>query len=112
MFFTEPDDPTKICYRESTYHGMKHHFCSDGCKDVFDNEPEKYVQAWLPVHQIYQGNCFPEGTDPTAPGFNPLAAVLKYYHINDGADNGEFNSSPDKANWERWTGQDLSAEAA
>ena len=34
------------------------------------------MQAWLPVHQIYQGNCFPEGTDPTAEGFDPLAAVL------------------------------------
>ena len=110
MAFTEPDDPTKICYRESTHHGMKHHFCSDGCKDIFDGEPEKYVQAWMPVHQIYQGNCFPEGTDPTVPGFVPLPAVLKYYHIVDGADNGEFNTSPDKANWERWTGQDLSAQ--
>jgi phenol hydroxylase P3 protein len=28
-------------------------------QDIFDNEPEKYVQSWLPVHQIYQGNCFP-----------------------------------------------------
>jgi phenol hydroxylase P3 protein len=112
MFFTEPDEPTKICYRESTYHGMKHHFCSDGCKDIFDNEPEKYVQAWLPVHQIYQGNCFPEGADPTAPGFDPLLEVLKYYHFNVGADGGEFNSSPDKANWERWTGQDLSEAKA
>jgi phenol hydroxylase P3 protein len=72
---------------------------------VFDNEPEKYAQAWLPVHQIYQGNCFPEGADPTAPGFDPLLEVLKYYHFEIGADGGEFNSSPDKANWERWTGQ-------
>jgi len=110
MAFTEPDDPTKICYRESSYHGMKYHFCSDGCKDVFDGEPEKYVQAWLPVHQIYQGNCFPEGTDPTVEGFNPLAAVLDYYHINVGADNGEFNGSPDQVNWDRWTGQDTSGE--
>lgn len=112
MFFTEPDDPTRICQRESSYHGMKMHFCSDGCKDIFDNEPEKYVQAWLPVHQIYQGNCFPEGADPTAPGFDPLLEVLKYYHFNVGADGGEFNTSPDKANWERWTGQDLSAAKA
>jgi len=109
MFFTEPDDPTQICYRESSYHGMKMHFCSDGCKNVFDNEPEKYIQAWLPVHQIYQGNCFPEGTDPTVPGFNPLVEVLKYYHFQLGADGGEFNTSPDRANWEKWTGQDLSA---
>ena len=105
--FTEPDDPTRICLRETTYHGMKYHFCSDGCKDIFEDEPEKMVQAWLPVHQIYQGNCFPEGTDPTVPGFNPLAAVMEYYHMVPGADSGDFNTSPDRENWERWTGEDL-----
>ena len=66
MAFTEPDDPTKICYRESDYLGNKYHFCSDGCKDIFDNEPEKYVQAWMPVQQIYQGNCFEKDADPSA----------------------------------------------
>jgi YHS domain-containing protein len=66
MVFTEPDDPTQIAYRESDYSGMKYHFCSDGCKEIFEHEPEKYVQAWLPVHQIYQGNCFPEA-DPLRP---------------------------------------------
>jgi phenol hydroxylase P3 protein len=105
-------DPTRISLRESTYHGMKYHFCSDGCKDIFDDEPEKYVQAWLPVHQIYQGNCFLEGADPTAPGFNPLAEVLKYYHMTPGADSGDFNTSPDRRNWERWTGEDLTPPAA
>ena len=59
MIFTEPGDPTKICYREVDYKGDKYHFCSDHCKKIFEDEPEKYVQAWLPVHQIYQGNCFP-----------------------------------------------------
>ncbi len=58
--------PRKICYRESEFKGDKYHFCSDHCKDIFDGEPQKYVQAWLPVHQIYQGNCFKPGTDPTA----------------------------------------------
>ena len=46
---------------------MKYHCCSDGCKHIFDNEPEKYSQAWLPVHQILPGgNCFPEDVDPTS----------------------------------------------
>jgi phenol hydroxylase P3 protein len=94
MAFTEPDDPGKICQRESTYHGMKHHFCSDGCKDIFDNEPEKYVQSWLPVHQIYQGNC----------GGASVPEVLDWYHLNPGHDNGEYNTSPDKLNWDKWTG--------
>ena len=104
MLFTEPGDPTKICYRERSYKGNKYHFCSDHCQHIFDHEPEKYVQAWLPVHQIYQGNCFPEGTDPTAPGFDPLAAVLEYYRLNVGHDNGEFEGSEDHRNFEAWRG--------
>ncbi|WP_430435216.1 aromatic/alkene/methane monooxygenase hydroxylase/oxygenase subunit alpha [Methyloversatilis sp.] len=104
MLFTEPGDPTKICYRERSYKGNKYHFCSDHCQHIFDHEPEKYVQAWLPVHQIYQGNCFPEGADPTAPGFDPLAAVLEYYRLNVGHDNGEFEGSEDHRNFEAWRG--------
>ena len=102
LIFTEPGDPTQICYRESDYKGEKFHTCSDGCKHIFDDEPEKYVQAWLPVHQIYQGNCFPEGTDPTAPDFNPLAKVLEWYHFD--KDNMDFEGSRDQANFEQWRG--------
>jgi phenol hydroxylase P3 protein len=105
MIFTEPGDPTKICYREVDYKGDKYHFCSDHCKEIFEYEPEKYVQAWLPVHQIYQGNCFPEGTDPTVEGFDPLAAVLKYYHVEHGRDNLDFDISEDKKNFDEWRGQ-------
>ena len=102
MLFTEPSDPTKICYRESEFKGEKYHTCSDGCKSIFDHEPEKYIQAWLPVHQIYQGNCFPEGADPTQPGFEPLAEVLKYYHVNVGRDNFDFEGSEDQKNFAAW----------
>ena len=105
MFFTEPGDPTKICYREVDYKGDKYHFCSDHCKEIFEHEPEKYVQAWLPVHQIYQGNCFPEGTDPTVEGFDPLAAVLQYYKLEHGRDNLDFDISEDKKNFDEWRGQ-------
>ncbi|MEO8839843.1 MAG: aromatic/alkene/methane monooxygenase hydroxylase/oxygenase subunit alpha [Herbaspirillum sp.] len=102
MMFTEPDDPTKICYRESDYNGEKYHFCSDGCKGIFDHEPEKYVQAWMPVHQIYQGNCFKPDVDPTAEGFDPLAAVVDWYHINFGRDNLDFEGSEDQKNFDKW----------
>ncbi len=105
MLFTEPGDPTKICYREVDYKGDKYHFCSDHCKEIFEHEPEKYVQAWLPVHQIYQGNCFPEGTDPTVEGFDPLAAVLKYYNFEHDRDNLDFDISEDKKNFDEWRGQ-------
>ncbi|MEZ5628573.1 MAG: aromatic/alkene/methane monooxygenase hydroxylase/oxygenase subunit alpha [Rhodocyclaceae bacterium] len=104
MLFTEPDDPTKICYRETQYKDDKYHFCSDHCKAIFEHEPEKYIQSWLPVHQIYQGNCFPEGTDPTAEGFDPLAAVLAYYHMNFGRDNLDFEGSEDQKNFDAWRG--------
>src|SRR5574337_1115508 len=102
MLFTEPGDPTKICYREADHKGNKYHFCSDHCKEIFEHEPEKYVQSWLPVHQIYQGNCFPEGTDPTAEGFDPLAAVLEYYHLEHGRDNLDFEGSEDQKNFAAW----------
>lgn len=102
MCFTEPDDPTQICYRSSVYKGDKYHFCSDGCKDIFDYEPEKYIQAWLPPHQIYQGNC----------GGSSIPEVLKWYHLEDGQDNKEYLDSQDCANWRRWHGQRESLGAA
>jgi phenol/toluene 2-monooxygenase (NADH) P3/A3 len=105
MLFTEPDDPTLTCYRETEYRDEKFHFCSDGCKDIFCDEPEKYVNAWLPVHQIYQGNCFLEGVDPTAPDFNPLVEALKYMGIKPGVDGGTLSASADARNWEAWTGR-------
>jgi len=92
MFFTEPGDPTTICFRETEYKGDKYHFCSDGCKDIFAYEPEKYIQAWLPVHQIYQGNC----------GGAELGDVLKWYHVENGEDNGEYFSSKDHDMWSEW----------
>lgn len=107
MLFTEPSDPTKICYRESDYNGEKYHFCSDHCKEIFDHEPEKYVQSWLPVHQIYQGNCFGADADPTAPGFDPLKEVLEgYYKINFGRDNLDFEGSEDQKNFAQWRGDE------
>ena len=102
MIFTEPGDPSQTCYRESDYAGDKYHFCSDHCKTIFDDEPEKYSQAWLPVSQIYQGNCFPEDVDPTAPDFNPIKEVLKYYNLNDGRDNMDFEGSEDQRNFAEW----------
>lgn len=102
MFFTEPNDPTKICSRESDYKEEKYHFCSDHCKDIFDNEPEKYIQAWLPTHQVFQGNCFPEGADPSAPDFDPLSELLKYYNFNVGKDNLDFEGSEDQKNFAAW----------
>lgn len=98
----EPTDPTQTCYRESDYAGDKYHFCSDHCKTIFDDEPEKYAQAWLPVSQIFQGNCFPDDVDPTAEGFDPIKEVLRYYNLQDGRDNMDFEGSEDQANFAKW----------
>lgn len=101
--YTQPDDPTEFVHRQTEYQGEIFHFCSDGCKDIFTDEPEKYVHAWLPVHQIYQGNCFGEGVDPTAPGFNPVAAALQYMGIKPGIDGGLMSQHIDARRWEEWT---------
>ncbi|WP_230970275.1 aromatic/alkene/methane monooxygenase hydroxylase/oxygenase subunit alpha [Nitrogeniibacter aestuarii] len=104
MLFTEPDEPTQTAYRQSEHKGEKYHFCSDHCQHIFDDEPEKYVEAWLPVHQIMQGNCFAEGADPTSPDFNPIASVLDWWHIENGRDNGDFAGSEDEKNFAQWRG--------
>ncbi|KVV21668.1 phenol 2-monooxygenase [Burkholderia multivorans] len=92
MVFTEPDDPTRLAHRESRYLGDAYHFCSDGCKDIFDHEPEKYVQALLPVHQILQGNA----------GGPELEDVIRSAYIDPVADAGAFETSQDAQNWARW----------
>lgn len=107
MVFPEVTNPSLTAYRVSEYEGDKYHTCSDGCKDIFDNEPEKYIQSWLPVHQIYQGNC----------GGASIEDVLKWYNLDDGVDNKEYLHSEDYKNWQKWTGgampeEDDEAEAA
>ena len=91
MGFTEPGDPTTVCQRHSIFKGERYDMCSDGCQWIFDREPEKYIQAWLPVHQIYQGNC----GGPTIPD------VLNWYGIQPG-DGGEYLGSIDHQNWLAW----------
>lgn len=91
MTFSEPDNPNMTCFRESEYDGQHYHFCSDGCKDIFDREPEKFISSWLPIQQIFQGNC----GGPTIPD------VLAYYMFQPG-DGGEYVGSADHQLWESW----------
>ena len=49
------------------------------------------MQAWLPVHQIYQGNC----------GGGTIPDVLAWYGIQEG-DSGEYKGSVDEKNWNTW----------
>lgn len=92
MLFTESGDPTTIAQRHSEYRGERFNTCSDGCQWIFEREPAKYVQAWLPVHQIYQGNC----------GGATIPDVLGWYGFVPGQDGGEYADSVDAANWEKW----------
>jgi phenol hydroxylase P3 protein len=91
MGFTEPGNPALQSQRHSHFEGERYNTCSDGCKWIFDREPWKYRQAWLPVHQIYQGNC----GGPTIPD------VLKWYNLQPG-DGGEYLDSTDAKNWAAW----------
>ena len=111
LLFTEPDDPTTLCHREEHYLGETFHCCSDGCRDIFRREPEKYVHAHLPVHQIYQGHYFRPEVDPTAPDFNPVAEALSYMGIRPGVDGGDFAGHADAQRWTTWTGRPASMHA-
>ena len=91
MGFTESDDPFVQAQRETIFEGERYNFCSDGCKYIFDHEPVKFRQAWLPVHQIYQGNC----------GAADLPGVLQWYGMQPG-DGGEYQGSLDNENWKKW----------
>jgi phenol hydroxylase P3 protein len=77
--------------RSSLHQGERFNTCSDGCQWIFEREPEKYRQAWLPVHQIFQGNC----------GGATIPEVLKWYGLEPG-DSGEYLDSRDAKNWAEW----------
>ena len=83
MVFTEPGDARWIAYRETQHEGEPFHFCSSHCQEIFEHEPAKYAQSWLPVHQIYQGNCYPDDINPASPGDSPVREVLRYYEPSD-----------------------------
>jgi len=95
MAFVEIDEPTSNCRRVTEFKGDKYHFCSDGCKDIFEHEPEKYTQAWLPVHQIFQGNC----------GGPELSDVAAWYHLTP-EDTGEYVGGADYQRWQSWKSKD------
>lgn len=92
MMFTEIDNPTKLRLRESEFEGENYQFCSDGCKDIFDDEPQKYVQANIPVQKILKG----EGGGPAPED------VVKWAHFNPDSDTGGYEDSMDAKNWTAW----------
>ena len=94
IFHTMPDDPLMNCCLVSEYKGTKHQMCSQGCLDIFNREPEKYCQAYIPPQQIYQGNC----------GGASLEDYRRWLHIKD-EETGEYYGSEDHVMWEQWQAQ-------
>ncbi|HQQ68806.1 MAG TPA: aromatic/alkene/methane monooxygenase hydroxylase/oxygenase subunit alpha [Alicycliphilus sp.] len=92
--FTEPGDPTTICQRETEYKGEVYHFCSDGCQHIFEQEPEKYVQAWLPMPQLMQ-----------EPIKGDLGAWYQWCNLIPGQDTGDYDGSQDQQNFDAWKRQ-------
>ena len=87
----EGGNPEVYTLETSEYNGEKFHTCSKGCKHIFEAQSEKYVQAWLPPNQIFQGNC----------GGATIPEVLKWYKIEHGVDNMDYVGSPDEAMWNK-----------
>jgi phenol/toluene 2-monooxygenase (NADH) P3/A3 len=95
MIFTEPGDPGRLCHRELDYKQEKYHFCSDHCQHIFEAEPEKYVQAWLPMPQLFQGTS----------GGGTVEGWMKWVHLVPGVDNMDFEGSQDQKNFAHWRGE-------
>jgi phenol hydroxylase P3 protein len=91
--FSEAGDPTMLGHRQSTYRGETYHFCSPHCQEIFDYEPEKYIQAWLPMNEIF--------LEPTN---GDLGAWMDWAHLTDGQDNGDYVGSRDERNFHTWRG--------
>ena len=76
-------------FRSCEHEGETYHFCSDGCKTIFENEPDKFKQAWLPVHEIFKGTC------------GPAEDLANYWGIEPD-DGGDYYESVDHKNFEKW----------
>ena len=72
----------------------------------WDTIPRVPLALGLHVTNTPAGTLKP-GTDPTAPGFDPLMAVLDYYELQFGRDNLDFNGSEDQKHFAAWRGDDV-----
>jgi phenol/toluene 2-monooxygenase (NADH) P3/A3 len=103
MIFTEPGDPGRIAHRQSQYRDEPFNFCSAHCRDIFDHEPDKYLQASTPVHQIYRE----QGSRSAVLGNEAtlaMGALLAASGLLEGQDNGDFEDSEDRKNFDDWRG--------
>ena len=90
---TEPGEPEKLVQREIEFDGETYHFCSEGCQDIFEHEPEKYAGAWMPI----QGLIRDFGED--VPGW------MEWVNLIPGKDNMSYHGSEDEQNFKAWKAQ-------
>jgi phenol hydroxylase P3 protein len=62
--------------------------------DIFNDEPEKYVQSWLPMPHLFQ-----------APNFGDVGQWMAWVGLVPGQDNGDYQGSRDQASFEAWKRQ-------
>jgi phenol hydroxylase P3 protein len=86
--FVNPDDPTKSWTQFSEHNGQIHMTCSPGCKHIFEQEPEKYLQMWWPA-EAYVGGEF---------GENMPLDLFKYLGFSP-EEAGEHYASADRKRW-------------
>jgi phenol/toluene 2-monooxygenase (NADH) P3/A3 len=107
MIFTEPGNPGRISLRRTQYREESFNFCSQHCKEIFEAQPEKYLQAHCATHAIYKDRLDLKPRGPSLPeqvGPSELFGLTKRFGLNDGQDNGEFEGSQDQRNFDDWRG--------
>ncbi|CAB3393213.1 MULTISPECIES: YHS domain-containing protein [Kyrpidia] len=53
--FPNPDNPSEMWTQYAEHKGKTYQFCSPGCKTIFLEEPEKYIQFWWPAESYLSG---------------------------------------------------------
>jgi phenol hydroxylase P3 protein len=102
LSFTEPDDPTTSATAAPSTRASAT-TSAPMVAATSSNTSHKYVQAWLPVHQILQGNCG---------GADVESVVRDYYNINPGQDNFEYQGSTEHRRWQDWHPNDRNSAPA
>jgi phenol/toluene 2-monooxygenase (NADH) P3/A3 len=86
--FRDPDHFERLWIQHSTFGAREYHFCSPGCKDIFDSEPERYAQHWMPVDAILAGEA--GSADPKD--------LFRWWGF-DPSEGGEYYGSRDHQRW-------------
>jgi phenol/toluene 2-monooxygenase (NADH) P3/A3 len=103
LIFNEPGDTSRLGFRRTEYRDESFNFCSSHCQDIFDHQPEKYLQALDSFSARFQGYAFKANAVKQDP-LLALSDLGSYSGIQDGQDNGDFDACADKKNFDDWRG--------